>query len=221
MRQIGLTDLVVPTIKTASTINDLINYHLPGKCIIKPTHSSGQLIIVNETRGRTITKDELITLDRWLKEDYYIRGREPNYHGLEPRIIIEELLFDKSGNLPCDYKIFCVNGAPFLIQVDLGRFSEHTRQLYTPDWKLLPFSMCYPRFSDPIPRPEQLSRALEIASTLTHKFKICRADFYFIDNREIRVGELTFFPGNCAERFIPDTADFIVGNMISSLLSKN
>lgn len=220
LQQIGLNDLIVPSIKLVENIRDLEGYTLPKRCIIKPSHSSGHVLLINGSTERTLSEQELVMLDGWLKEDYYLRGREPNYFGLKPRLIVEELLLDQNGQPPCDYKIFCVNGTPFVIQVDLGRFTDHTRQLYTLDWKLLPFSMFYPRNPNPIPKPVQLQSAIEIASKLSRGFSICRIDLYFIGTSDIRAGEVTFFPGNCAERFEPKSGDFELGKMISSLLSK-
>ncbi len=213
----GHRNLVVPNLLIAESTKELEEYEIRMPCIIKPTHSSGRILLKKEPTNKPLSSKELATLDDYLKEDYYIRGREPNYCGLKPRLIVEDLLLDANGNPPFDYKIFCANGRPFMIQVDIDRFSEHTRQLYTVNWELLPYSMYYARNPQPLPRPEQLDYALEISSKLSSGFSLCRVDLYFIGNSDIKAGEITFFPGNCAEKFDPFFGDFEIGKMISDL----
>jgi len=59
-----------------------------------------------------------------------------------------------------------------------------------------------------------------MSAKLSSGFTLCRVDLYFIGTSDIKAGEITFFPGNCAERFDPCSGDFELGKMISDLLSK-
>lgn len=218
--QHGYANLVIPNLLIAESVKDLENYEIRTPCIIKPTHSSGNVLLIREPTLKTLSSNELATLNGWLKEDYYLRGRESNYFGLKPRLIVEELLLDDDGNPPYDFKILCANGSPIMIQVDIDRFTEHTRQLYSTDWELLPFTTCYPRNPVPLPKPEQLDYALEFSSKLSSNFFLCRVDLYFIGNYDIKAGEITFYPANCAEIFDPLSGDFEIGKIISNLLPK-
>lgn len=215
----GYEKYIIPTLHISSSINELRDYLLPSKCVIKPAHSSGDLIIINGDFRRYLTQVELSRISYWLEEDYYLRGREPNYEDLPRRIIIEELLLDSSNNPASDYKIECAAGVPFIIQVDINRFTSHVRQLYSPDWDLLPYCTSFPRLPDRQFPPQQLSRALEIARHLSSPFRLCRVDLYFIGEEDIRIGEITFYPANCAETFEPASGDLEAGKIINSILN--
>lgn len=213
----GLSDYVIPTTLIAESTRDLRDKLLPSRCVLKPAHSSGDLIIINCAAARSLTIAELAKVNAWLGEDYYRRGREPNYAGLKPRVIVEELILDDSGLPPKDYKIECAYGQPFMIQVDINRFTNHVRQLYTTDWQLLPYCTSYPRYPVPQPPPRELARALEIAKQLSGPFRLCRIDLYLLGDGDIRIGEVTFFPANCAETFEPSSGDAEAGSLIANI----
>ena len=103
-------------------------------CVVKPTHMSGEAIIMAGDRVRI----DRVTLKRWLRENYFRRSREANYRFLRPKIIVEEFISADQRSAPDDYKILCYNGKPRLIQVDSGRFDLHTRNLYDTNWTRLP-----------------------------------------------------------------------------------
>lgn len=216
----GYGAYVIPTALVADSIEELRVRLMPANCVIKPAHSSGDLIILKGNEQRLLTATELKKIDRWLKEDYYLRGREPNYKGLTPRVIVEELLLDDTGHPPTDYKIECAAGVPFMIQVDIDRFNDHVRQLYTADWQLLPYCTSFPRHPTPMQPPPQLALALEIARRLSEPFRLCRVDLYFLGDKEIRIGEITFYPANCAETFEPRSGDEEAGGLIDEIFKK-
>jgi len=217
----GYSAYVTPTVRVVQSVGELRSTLIPARCVIKAAHSSGRVIINNASCERSLTTGELTQIEYWFKEDYYLRGREPNYAGLKPQVIVEELLLDETGQCPRDYKVFCAKGVPFMIQVDYNRFTAHDRQLYTVDWKLLPFVQVYPCGLTACPRPAQLSHALEIAGRLAAPFRLCRVDFYFIGETGIRIGEITFFPDNCAGAFEPRSGDAAAGRMIKALLDRD
>lgn len=213
----GFGDYVIPTYLEVDNVNELKDRQLPRRCILKPAHSSGDLIILNDNRPRTLNSDELRRIKKWLHEDYYRRGREPNYKRLKPRVVVEELLLDESGQPPKDYKIECAAGHPFMIQVDIDRFIGHVRQLYTADWQLLPYCTSFPQYPAPLPCPAQLDLALSIARKLSQPFRLCRVDLYFIGDNELKIGEVTFYPANCAETFMPSSGDAEAGKLINEI----
>jgi len=54
-----------------------------------------------------------------------------------------------------DYKFHCFGGVVKLIQVDIDWFTEHKRNLYTPDWGLIDAYYVYlPNTSLTIERPK-------------------------------------------------------------------
>ena len=186
--------------------------------ILKPTHLSGRAILFE--KDKALGARELAEVGRWLRRDYYRRSREPNYKGLRKRLIWEPLLLDESGNVPMDFKFFMVEGRPLVIQIDLDRFGNHTRQFYSLDWRLLDFTLRYPRNPVSLDRPVQLSAALDTASALAQGFPLCRVDLYLLPEGAIKAGEITFFPGGGTESSSPVWADFELGRMARDLLGR-
>jgi hypothetical protein len=170
-------------------------------CVIKPSHAS-QLIRVLRDQNDDLDRDEL---KNWLRFDYYRCGREANYRYIRKRIIVEELLCDSNNALPNDFKLFCFNGEPQLVQVDAGRFVNHTRNFYSTEWVFLPVQFRYP--NHPIePKPDKIQDMIEVARTLARPFSFVRVDLYVIGDR-IYVGELTHMPENGRGTFYPRDVD--------------
>lgn len=190
-------------------------FKFPRPCVIKPSHAS-QLI--------RILKDENDVLDRgelkhWLRFDYYRFGRESNYRYVKHRIIVEELLCESDGSLPNDFKLFCFNGEPQFIQVDAGRFTNHTRNFYSTEWDLLPVTFRYA--NHPVDsKPKKIQDMLEVARTLARPFFFVRVDLYLIGER-IYVGELTHIPENGRGAFVPRHLDSALSSLFAGRMLKD
>lgn len=167
---------------------------LPKKFVIKLTNGSGYNIICeNKTKKKIkIIKNRF---KKWLKVDFYMLGREWAYKDVKNRIICEEFLESDEPYGLNDYKVFCFNGEPKMIQVDYARFTEHKRNLYTPNWEFIDERVAYE--NDPnaeISKPKNLSEMLDCASKLSKSFPHVRVDFYSINERLV-FGEMTFYHG--------------------------
>lgn len=149
-----------------------------------------------------------------LKRNYYWAGREWAYKDVRPRLIAEPLMVDESGTELKDYKFFCFDGEPRLIQVDFDRFSDHRRNLYDLEWRYQRFQILFP--TDPgrtIPKPRRLEAALELVRRITPKVPFMRTDLYLIGER-IYFGEFTLHHGGGAETFTPESYDGLLGRWI-------
>jgi hypothetical protein len=189
----------VPTIDVIRSIHDIGNYKFPVNCCIKPTHTSGNIIL--RKNNAPIDKKEIC---RWFDINFYTSGREANYKTLQPKVIIEPLIFNNI-NIE-DYKIFCYNGKPKFIQVDLDRHLHHQRKYFNIDWIELDFSILYTRSNKVITKPKNLKEMLDITSLLSKAFTMIRIDLYS-DGNEIFVGEITNIHGNASENFIPRSGE--------------
>ena len=207
----GLTPETYAVLRTDADIDAFWPERLP--CVIKPTHSSGRTTIVRDA-DEPIDQD---TLRAWLRHDYFKIGRELNYRGLQPKIVVEEFFSDGSGAIPKDYKVHCFNGLPGTVQVDSDRFGVHTRNFYDLGWSRLPIVWAYPAGEHGDDKPPLLGTMLDIAARLSAPFPFVRVDFYASD-AEIRVGELTFCPEAANAPIKPDSADFDLGKLFTSFL---
>lgn len=210
LNETGMPELIVPALGIFDCAEDVTSFSYDGKFIMKSCHGSGSVIIKDGGKGEAVLPEDVSTMQGWIKEDYYARSREINYKGLKRRIIVEKVLSGKGAEELKDFKVFCANGHPFMVQVDHDRFTDHSRQMYTPDWNLLPFSCAYKRKNDALPAPVELADMLDYARRLSSCFGFVRVDFY-ITSEGLKLGEMTFFPGNCAERFNPESGDLEAG----------
>ena len=192
-------------LRNVSDIDRFVPNCLP--CILKPTHASGQVMICT----RDTPRPSRSLLRKWLNLDYYAKKREQNYKNLTPKIIVEEFFSPDGITPPLDYKVFCFDGKPRIVQVDSNRFSNHTRNLYDTEWNLQPFCISKPNGATTDQRPVALGQMLEIASRLAAPFQFIRVDMYAIGN-EIKIGELTNCPEGGAGRITPSTAERTLGS---------
>lgn len=186
---------------------------LPESYVLKVNHGSGQNIFCRETARLNRPKIRA-QLAQWLRRSEYWHSREWAYKDIPPRILCERLLSDEQGNVPADYKIFCFNGQPGMIQVDIDRFAEHQRDLFDSEWQPLPFSLEYPPTGQAIPRPATLDVMLSAAKTLSQGFPFVRVDLYSIRDRVI-FGEMTWYPEGGLGHFMPESADRALGDLLN------
>ena len=187
---------------------------LPQQFVLKPTHDSGSIIIcrdktlLNQNTARQKLRQALI-------RNYYWLGREMPYKNVQPRIIAEPLMSDNETHSELkDYKLFCFDGVVKMIQVDYDRFTNHHRNLYTPEWRLIDAFILYP--NDPnhiIEKPEVLPQMLEIGQKLSKGFPFVRIDLYVICNK-VYFGEFTFHHEGGLGRIRPRQFNITMGDWI-------
>lgn len=189
-------------------------YAFPPRCVIKPTHHSG-LVIVRRNAHEPVDRE---TLGSWFGKSLYLKRSEGNYRYLKPKILVEELL-DQAGHAhPCDYKLYCFHGRPAIVQVDFDRLAGHQtghrRAFYSTRWERLPCEDNQASFTDAMPRPAQLDEMVEVARRLSQAFSFIRVDLY-LSAAGIKVGELTNYPGTCLQPFEPPEVDQKLGRLFS------
>jgi hypothetical protein len=178
---------------------------LPAKYVIKPSHAAGQVIVVN---GQVDRDDILRRVSGWLASDYYWHGREAQYYGIPPRILIEEYLTDEDGSPPFDYKVYCFNGTPEQILV-----RNHTHDIcpfFDTTWNLLDFTDEVGAVRPLVPKPGNLDEMLALAAKLSIGFGYVRVDFYNVKGR-VYFGELTFTPAGGIIKYDPEFWDLKLG----------
>ena len=178
---------------------------LPTKYVIKPSHASERVIVVDGPPDRV---DIIQKVSGWLADDYYWRGREYQYYLVTPRIMIEECLSDEDAQLPLDYKIYCFNGRPELIWV--RNHAHDISPFFDSAWNLLELS-CEEGTARPwIPKPTNLDEMIAVAAKLSAGFGHVRVDLYNIKKR-VFFGELTFTTKAGKLKFDPDHWDLKLG----------
>lgn len=178
---------------------------LPADYVIKPNHSSGQVIIV---RGEVDREAIIRQVSGWLASDYYWKEREYQYYGIKPLIVIEEYLTNEDGSPPLDYKFSCFNGTPEQILV-----RNHTHDInpsFDTMWNLLDFSDGISGARSWMPKPVNLEEMLTLAARLSAEFGFVRVDLYNVKGR-VYFGEFTFTPAGGLLKYEPDFWDLNFG----------
>jgi hypothetical protein len=198
---------VIPTLWHGNKITEAALRLAPKPAVVKANHSSAQMLFLNENSNFA---EAARIANNWLVYDHHKVHREWAYGEVEREILIEPFIGATDGAAPDDYKFWVLDGAVRFIQVDFGRFSEHTRQFYTPAWKRLDVRMHYPAAKTRAPAPPHLDLMLDAARRLAEGFRFARVDLYDTPTGPL-FGEMTFAPEAGLTRFEPKDFDLKLG----------
>lgn len=178
---------------------------LPPRCVIKTNHGSGGNIILDGAVDRDEVKRKL---KRWLKQNYYWGAREYHYYYIPRRILVETFLEDGEQNGPLDYRFWCFEGKPEVIQVD--NHAHDINPFYDTNWNKLDMSYREGFKECDIKKPENFDEMLRVAAALSAEFDFVRVDLYNLKG-QIYFGELTFTPRAGRIVFKPESWDLYLG----------
>lgn len=183
---------------------------LPAQFVLKANHGSGMIKIVKEKQKEDPYK-VIEEVKDWQQTDYSKFGREWVYRDLDRFVVAEQLLLNENGDVPEDFKFFCYHGNVKFIQVDIDRFKGQARNFYDREFNQLDVRLLHPKSALQVAKPLELEAAIEIAETLSKDFSFIRVDLFLLDGN-IYFGEMTNFPGNGFEPFIPIKYDEVFGS---------
>lgn len=215
VKEKGLENILVKLYGKYDSIHDVDFDKIPQSFVIKTTHGGGGLNVIVCNDKNELDFNEIFTKLSSGDKPFRVRsgGREWAYYGLKPGIIVEELLTNTENPEAGinDYKIFCYNGKPEYIVVDVDRYIGHKRNFYNTDWENLHVTSDCPAADREVERPKKLNEMLKISSILSEGFPYVRVDLYEV-GEQVFFGEMTFYPWSGYVQFIPDKFDFIFGN---------
>lgn len=213
-------EYLVPLLFETTNPDDIVPDILPDiPFIIKANHDSGSYIIVKDKKDIDWKKAKF-DFKFWLSRNYYWVDREPQYKKIQPRIIIEKLLLTKSGKIPNDYKLHCINGQVEFIYVSIDREGINKRNIYNKNWEPLYFTWAYKSKDikklrgEEINKPSTLSKMIEFSETIAKEFPYIRVDFYDVDGK-LYFGEITQHHGGGFDQIRPIEWDYRFGNMLN------
>ncbi len=196
---------LIPTLWCGDTLPPREDRNWPRPYVIKSSHGSGHTIFV---RDEDPDWDEIeATTDAWLRQKFGRYAYEWPYLEMEPRLLIEPFTSD-GDEAPADYKFFCFDGEPKIIQIDVDRYIDHRRGFYDLDWQPVDLGIDKPRPAKPVKAPRHLSEMIRIAKELAKGIPFVRVDLYEVRDR-ILFGEMTFFPDGGMNKFNPRAAQSV------------
>ena len=209
---------LVPLIAAPLVFTRAVFDSLPASFVMKANHGSSFVEVIRDKSQTSFERLQHLA-EQWLQTDFYKISRERHYSEIKPRIFFEQLLLDKRGKVPADYKVHCFrrNGASptMYISVISDRFGDATRgDIFDACWNRLDFVIgYYPCSEEPPGAPPNLAAILDTATTLSEGFDYVRVDLY-APSDEVYFGELTFTPGAGVLPFVPDRIDYEWGRLL-------
>ena len=196
--------------------------------VAKCTHNSGGHLFYDPQKPLSDKEIQIAksNLKYILHQNASVLSCEWNYKNIMPRIVVEKVIRDRSGNLPLDYKFMCFDGEPKLLFLDLGVINpdssynhDYPRNIYDMDFRLMPFKETRPNTDYPVNKPENFEYMVEMARTLSQPFPYCRVDLYNVDGK-VYFGEITFYHGGGCNDIQPEEWDYKMGSWIKLDSSK-
>ena len=207
------TQCIIPTYGVYNHFDDIDFEKMPNSFVIKTTHDSGGVVVVNDkaTFDRAKAKSKL---EKSLQRNYFWFSREWAYRDVPPRIIIEKKVESKE-TIPADYKIYCLNGKAQFALVVQGRYSQVVEDFYDRNFQPLDFHWGgHSHATQAKEKPKCWREMLDVAETLSYGYPMIRVDFFVDKNSQFFVGELTLTPASGLQGFDPEEWDYKFGAML-------
>ena len=208
-------EYLIPLLGVWDRVEDIDFDSLPNQFVLKVNWGWGQNIIVQD-KAKLNIEEVKNKLNNWLEpfSNHYYYSFEWSYKNIKPKIICEKYIEQLDGQV-YDYKIFCFNGDPRYIQVDLDRFTDHKRCIYDHHWNKQEFKshVSYGFYSGNIKKPKKLELILDLSKKISSNFYHVRVDWYIIKEK-LYFGELTFYHGNGVEQFSIPEWDYKWGQLL-------
>ena len=208
-------EYIIPTLGVWDHFDDIDFDKLPNQFVLKCTHDSGGLVIVNDKThmNREKAREQI---GKCLKNNFYHYDREWPYKNVKPRIIAEQYMEDAVTHDLRDYKIFTFNGKAKILFIATERQTEGEEtkfDFFDTEFNHLDIRNGHPNAAVPPKKPEHLDKMIELAEKLSEGIPTLRCDFYEV-NGKIFFGELTFFHWGGFVKFDPDEWDYRLGSWI-------
>ena len=203
VKECGLESMLVPSYGAWERVEDIPFDDLPQKFILKANNGDGKgtntkidKAKMNEQDWQDLRK----RLQGWLNAKHIgALSGEPQYRGIKPMILAEELLPCNEGETSLvDYKLWCFNGEPYSFFICSERQADGyhaTVDCYDLEWNRYPENMlASPHMTvatKALPRPSCLEEMIKAARILSKPFPELRLDMYVVGDKAY-FGEMTF-----------------------------
>lgn len=215
VKEAGYPELLVDLIAVYEEPKQINWTELPNEFALKLNVGCGYNIIVSDKSKLDIKNTEK-KIKKWMREKYWLGHSEMQYKNVKPYILIERFLGTNDGELPNDYKFYCMNGLCKYVMIceERGQDGKAKFFYFDREWNMMPYTQ--DALNEPnkiIPKPVNMDLAFDYAEKLSKGFPFVRVDLYIV-NGKVYFGELTFTPSAGLDNGrLPDT-DLILGKML-------
>ena len=204
---------LIPLIGIYDKFEDIDFEKLPERFAIKLNHGSGWNIVVKDKEKVDLNEIKK-RINYWMGLNYaYWNVFEIHYAPITPRIVIEQYIEDKHGELN-DYKFLCFDGEVKYFWIDFDRYGNHKRNVYDLNWNLQPWTQRdYGNYEGKVDKPDNFDEMVSVVKILCQGFRHVRVDLYNVDGK-IYFGEMTFTNGSGYEGIYPEKYEYMLGELI-------
>ena len=166
---------------------------LPQQFVLKTTNGGGgNNVYICKDKTTADRNNVSQMMEQSMKYDIYRYFGEWPYKNVKPRIIAEQLLEAKDGDIR-DYKFYCFNGEPKLLLVASNRFTSHNFDYFDLDFQHLEITSCCGEHApNAIEKPANFELMKDLVRKLAKDMPHVRVDMYNCDGH-IYFGEMTFY----------------------------
>lgn len=198
VKEKGLEDILVELYGCWKNVDDIKWDILPKQFVLKVNNGCGDILICRDKNQLDIPSIKRM-YGTLLKDKFGITTGQLQYRKIPACIIAEELLDAEKQSIIStslvDYKIWCFNGIPEYIFVYTNRNKGNAEcMVYDRSWiphpEYMIVSSNFSIIDYEIPKPNHLSKMLEVAARLSEGNPEMRVDLYEVGGK-IYFGELT------------------------------
>ncbi len=207
-------EYIIPTLGVWDHPEEVDFDALPDKFVLKTTHDSGGIVIVDKNVGYDRKKINAFFNERLSRSTYEIQ-REWPYKNVPKRIIAEQYMEDEKTHELRDYKFFCFDGEVKAMFIATDRQSDKPTafDFFDPDFNWLDIRHGHPNAETRPEKPVNFELMKQLSAKLSEGLPQVRVDLYEI-NGKVYFGELTFFHHGGVVPFDPEKWDRIFGDWI-------
>ena len=210
-------EYLIPLLGVWDDFDDIDFDTLPDQFVLKCNHGWNMNVIVRDKK----TFDKRVARERlngWLAVDFGAqRALELHYSRIDRKIIAEKFMANGDDPDLTDYKFWCFDDKPIVVQCETDRSSDLRFDYFDMNWNHTNIERSDHRLSDHperIRRPKNFEVMKELAAKLAEGFAFVRVDFYEIDGK-VYFGEMTFTPGAGNFSYKSEGTDEYLGGLLN------
>ncbi|HEY5556696.1 ATP-grasp fold amidoligase family protein [Acetobacterium sp.] len=212
-------EYLIPLLGVYDSYDEIDFEALPNQFVLKPNHTSGDVYLCKD-KSKIDYVELKKTVKKWMEIEYYWIHREWPYKNIKPEIICEKFM-SETNIPPNDYKVVCFNGKARLVQVHMGRFTNHIQDTYDLEWNKIDMTWGF-EISEhaTCKKPKKLEKMIELSEQLAVNMCQVRIDWFIVEDN-LYFGEITFFDGSGFTPIIPESYDYLLGSWINLPIETN
>lgn len=210
-------DYVIPTYGVYKSFDEIDFDTLPNEFMMKVTHdSAGQIVCRDKTK--LDKKQARKTIEKALKQNYFLYNREWPYKNIPRRIIVEQFVPQLGNDNSIEYKVSCFNGKVKFVTVCEGPAHEEIERRHNDhfdiDGNRIPFEATFKAAPHVTYPPKCMGELIRLSEILAKDTPYLRVDWYDVNGKLI-FGEMTFYTWGGFCMFEPKKYDKILGEWLT------